>query len=77
MLADSLEATSKILKNPDSRAIDDLVERIVGDKIAQGQLENSALSFNDLEKCKQSFRQMLKNIHHVRIEYPSVIIGNG
>ena len=72
MLADSLEATSKILKNPDSRAIDDLVERIVGDKIAQGQLENSALSFNDLEKCKQSFRQMLKNIHHVRIEYPSV-----
>ena len=77
MLADSLEATSKILKNPDSRAIDDLVERIVGDKIAQGQLENSALSFNDLEKCKQSFKQMLKNIHHVRIEYPSVIIGNG
>ena len=71
MLADSLEATSKILKQPDNRSIDDLVERIVGDKIGQGQLSNSALSFADLEKCKASFKQTLKNIHHVRIEYPT------
>jgi cyclic-di-AMP phosphodiesterase PgpH len=73
MLADSLEATSKILKQPDTRSIDDLVERIVKDKIQQGQLENSALSFDDLEKCKASFKQTLKNINHVRIEYPSVV----
>ena len=70
MLADSLEATSKVLKNPDSRSIDDLVDRIVGDKIAQGQLDNSDLSFADLGKCKDSFKKTLKNIHHVRIEYP-------
>jgi cyclic-di-AMP phosphodiesterase PgpH len=71
MLADSLEATSKILKQPDNRSIDDLVERIVADKMAQGQLSDSALSFADLEKCKVSFKQTLKNIHHVRIEYPT------
>ena len=71
MLADSLEATSKILKQPDNRSIDELVERIIADKIAQGQLSNSALSFDDLEKCKASFKQTLKNIHHVRIEYPT------
>ena len=71
MLADSLEASSKSLKNPDSVAIDDLVERIVNGKISQGQLENSALSFEELEKCKISFKQILKNIHHVRIEYPA------
>jgi cyclic-di-AMP phosphodiesterase PgpH len=73
MLADSLEATSKILKQPDNRSIDDLVERIVRDKIQQGQLENSALSFDDLEKCKASFKQTLKNINHVRIEYPNAV----
>jgi cyclic-di-AMP phosphodiesterase PgpH len=71
MLADSLEASSKSLKNPDNRAIDDLVERIINDKISQGQLQNSPLSFDDLEKCKLSFKQTLKNIHHVRIEYPA------
>ncbi len=71
MLADSLEASSKSLKNPDNKAIDDLVERIISDKISQGQLQNSPLSFDDLEKCKLSFKQTLKNIHHVRIEYPS------
>jgi cyclic-di-AMP phosphodiesterase PgpH len=71
MIADSLEATSKILKQPDNRSIDDLVDRIVGDKMAQGQLNDSLLSFADLEKCKVSFKQTLKNIHHVRIEYPT------
>ena len=71
MLADSLEASSKSLKNPDNKAIDDLVERIITDKISQGQLQNSPLSFDDLEKCKLSFKQTLKNIHHVRIEYPA------
>jgi cyclic-di-AMP phosphodiesterase PgpH len=71
MLADSLEASSKSLKNPDNKAIDDLVERIITDKISQGQLQNSPLSFDDLEKCKLSFKQTLKNIHHVRIEYPT------
>ena len=73
MLADSLEATSKILKNPNSRSIDELVDRIVGDKIAQGQLDDSTLSFLDLGKCKDSFKKTLKNIHHVRIEYPQQI----
>lgn len=73
MLADSLEASSKSLKNPDSEAIDNLVERIVGDKVAQGQLECSPLSFEDLEKCKLSFKQTLKNIHHVRIAYPAKV----
>jgi cyclic-di-AMP phosphodiesterase PgpH len=71
MLADSLEATSKILKTPDNQSIDELVERIVNDKIGQGQLTESALTFDNLETCKASFKLTLKNIHHVRIEYPN------
>ena len=72
MLADSLEATAKSLKSIDNQLLNDLVERITADKIAQGQLQESELTFTDLEKCKASFKQTLKNIHHVRIEYPSV-----
>ena len=70
MLADSLEATSKSLKNPNSDNIDELVERIVADKVTHGQLQDSDLTFGELERCKASFKATLKSMHHVRIEYP-------
>jgi cyclic-di-AMP phosphodiesterase PgpH len=70
MLSDSLEATSKSLKTHTNESIDALVERIVSDKISHGQLQDSELTFNELEKCKVSFKATLKSIHHVRIEYP-------
>lgn len=73
MLADSLEATSKSLKSPNSDNIDELVERIVADKVAHGQLKDSELTFGELEKCKVSFKAMLKSMHHVRIEYPKAL----
>jgi putative nucleotidyltransferase with HDIG domain len=72
MLADSLEAAAKSMKNPTSEGIDSLVTKIIDHKISQGQLDESALTFNELELCKASFRKTLKSIHHVRIEYPSV-----
>ena len=72
MLADSLEAAAKSLKVPTSESIDDLVTKIIDHKIKQGQLDESALTFNELELCKTSFKKTLKSIHHVRIEYPSV-----
>ncbi|MEL6922406.1 MAG: HDIG domain-containing metalloprotein [Bacteroidota bacterium] len=71
MMADSLEAASKSLKNPTGQDIDELVDRIVAMKITNGQLEESRLSFQELEACKQVFRQLLRSIYHVRIEYPN------
>lgn len=70
MLADSLEATSKSLKTHTNESIDELVERIVADKVAHGQLKDSDLTFGELERCKSSFKATLKSMHHVRIEYP-------
>ncbi len=70
MLADSLEAASKSLKEPGEKEIDELVEKIVASKITQGQLEKSNLTFKELDLCKKEFKKLLKSIHHVRIEYP-------
>ena len=70
MLADSLEAASKSLKEPGENDIDELVEKIVASKITQGQLEKSNLTFKELDVCKREFKKLLKSIHHVRIEYP-------
>ncbi len=70
MMADSLEAASKSLKNPTGRDIDNLVNGIVGGKISNGQFEFSELTFEELEICKDVFRKLLRSINHVRVEYP-------
>lgn len=70
MLADSLEAASKSLKSPTAEDIDSLVDKIVDSKIAGGQLNESPLSFQELELCKTVFKLRLKSMNHVRIEYP-------
>ena len=70
MLADSIEAASKSLKNPTGQDIDQLIEKIVSYKIDQHQLVESQLSFHELEECTSVFKNLLRSIYHVRVEYP-------
>lgn len=69
MLADSVEAASKSLKNPDAKSINDLVERIISYKLEQNQLDNCDLTLKDIETIKLIFKTMLMSIYHVRIDY--------
>lgn len=69
MLADSVEAASRSLKNPDAQHINDLVERIIDYKLEQNQLDNCDLTLKDLETIKLIFKTMLMSIYHVRIDY--------
>ncbi|WP_442592233.1 HD family phosphohydrolase [Pedobacter sp. AW31-3R] len=69
MLADSVEAASRSIKNPDAQNINDLVERIINYKLEQNQLDNCDLTLKDLETIKLIFKTMLMSIHHVRIDY--------
>ena len=70
MIADSIEAACKSLKNPTGQDIDGMVDKIIRGKLTSGQLEESELSFADLEKCRVCWKALLRNIHHVRVEYP-------
>ncbi len=72
MIADSLEAASKSLQNPTGQDIDQLVDKIVDYKITNGQLSDSALTFSELQDCLSVFKAMLRNINHVRVEYPEL-----
>lgn len=72
MLADSVEASSRSLKNYDAVSIDDLVERIFKFKIDENQLINSDLTLRDLTLLKKIFKKKLMNIYHVRIAYPKL-----
>lgn len=70
MMADSLEAASKSLKQPKEADIDQLTEKIIAGKISGGQLSDTNLTFRELDTIKAVFKKLLKSINHVRIEYP-------
>jgi len=73
MLADSVEAASRSLKNPDAQNINDLVERIINYKLEQNQLDNCDLTLKDIETIKLIFKTMLMSIYHVRIDYQQIL----
>lgn len=70
MLADSVEASARSLRNYDALSIDDLVERIFKYKMDENQLINSDLTLKELTLLKRIFKKKLMNMYHVRIEYP-------
>ena len=70
MLADSIEAACKSLKDPSSQDIDAMIERLIASKIEQGQLSDSTLSFSELEACKHTLKQKVRSMYHFRVEYP-------
>ncbi|MET3500389.1 putative nucleotidyltransferase with HDIG domain [Mucilaginibacter rubeus] len=69
MLADSVEAASRSLKEPDEESISVLVDRIVKYKLDQNQLKDSNITLKDIETIKAIFKRMLMSIYHVRIDY--------
>ncbi len=69
MLADSVEAASRSLKEPDALSINNLVERIIDYKQDQEQLIDSNITLKDIETIKLIFKTMLMGIYHVRIDY--------
>ena len=70
MMADSIEAAAKSLKDPTEQDLMDLVDKIVGGKMTQGQLDESKLSFREFKTSVQEFKKIMKSIYHVRIKYP-------
>jgi putative nucleotidyltransferase with HDIG domain len=72
MLADSLEAASKSLKNPTGQDIDNLVDKIIAYKIDEHQLDDAKLTFRELKMCEETFKSTLRSMHHIRVEYPEL-----
>ncbi|MGB9832738.1 MAG: hypothetical protein ACPLPP_04430, partial [Caldisericum exile] len=54
----------------DYRKIEELVNRLVEDRIKQGELANAEITFSELEKVKVSFVKSLLSIYHKRERYP-------
>ncbi|RLD30490.1 MAG: phosphohydrolase [Bacteroidetes bacterium] len=70
MMADSVEAASKSLKDPTSSKIDTFVENIVNKQMEQGQFINANITLKEIETIKKVLKKKLNNIYHLRVEYP-------
>jgi putative nucleotidyltransferase with HDIG domain len=70
MMADSIEAASHSLKEPDEKKISDLVDNIINKQMEAGQFLNTDLTLRDIETCRKVLKKKLMSIYHVRIAYP-------
>jgi putative nucleotidyltransferase with HDIG domain len=72
-LADAVEAAVRSLPKPTPGKIEGLVRKIIRDRLDDGQLDESDLTFKDLNKIADAFSKVLIGIFHGRIEYPEKI----
>ncbi|MEG1617659.1 MAG: HDIG domain-containing protein [Bacteroidales bacterium] len=72
MMADSVEAASRSLKDYSDEAVTTLVNKIVESQINDGMFRDAPLSFRDLERIKEVFIERLKTMYHARISYPEL-----
>ncbi len=70
MLSDSVEAACRSLKNPTETDLQQMIDRIFTTKHSSSQFSDAEITYQEMEKVKNSFRKVLQGIYHLRIEYP-------
>ena len=74
MLADTIEAATRSMPDPTPEKMDALIHKLVNNTVNNGQLDESDLTFNDLERICSAFSTVLTGVFHERIEYPDVTV---
>lgn len=72
MLADSVEAAVRSLASPTMRNIKTVIRDIFDQRLRDGQLGDSNMTFSDMEKVRQVFEKCLQGFGSRRIAYPAV-----
>ncbi|MBN1425969.1 HDIG domain-containing protein [Candidatus Fermentibacteria bacterium] len=70
MLADSAEGATRALDEPNATRIRQIVQRVIHERLTEGQLDESPLNFRDLERIREAFAPILMGVHHRRVKYP-------
>ena len=75
MFADALEGACRarfLNEDADEEKIKNVIDEIFNEKILDGQLENSPITYSDIDKIKKSFQKSLEGLYHQRIMYPEI-----
>ena len=71
MIADTFEAASRSLDKVNEDTLTELIDRLVREKVDDGQFDNCLLTFEDLSIIKKVLVKTLLAAGHSRIKYPS------
>jgi putative nucleotidyltransferase with HDIG domain len=72
MLADAVEALSRLVNTRERSEIEDAVDQIVIDRLKDGQLSEAPLTMHDIDVIKESFVKTLLGSSHQRVRYMDV-----
>jgi len=70
MLADTVEAAVRSMPDPTPKTIRANIEKLVSNKIQDGQLSQAPITLSDIDKISEAFATVLNGVFHERIEYP-------
>jgi putative nucleotidyltransferase with HDIG domain len=70
MLADGCESAVRSARPTSPEAIDELVRKVINDRLLRGELDDSDLTLRDLDKIRDAFTSILQGVFHPRIKYP-------
>ncbi|MGD9156765.1 MAG: HDIG domain-containing protein [Bacillota bacterium] len=74
MLADSVEAAVKALPKASPAKIEAMIQKIIRERLDEGQFDECNLTLKDLTLVKNSFVKVLGGLYHSRIEYPEKVL---
>ncbi len=72
MMADSVEAASRSLKEYTEESIANLINKIVDTQVSDGFFYDCPITFHDITMAKQVLFDRLKSIYHTRVSYPEL-----
>jgi hypothetical protein len=70
LLADSCEAAVRAIRPATREDLEALVNKLIDERVAEGQLNDCDLTFHELQTIKDIFIHVLQGVHHPRIQYP-------
>lgn len=70
MLADSCEAAVRAERPDSPEGIEELVRKVIGGKMLDGQLDECDLTLRDLDGIRSAFVSILQGVFHPRVKYP-------
>ncbi len=70
MIADGVEAATRVLTDPSQERLREVVDTIVRGRVDLGQLREAPITMAQLEIVKEEFVRVLGAMRHGRVEYP-------
>ena len=70
MMADAVEAASRSLKEYTEESIGEMVDKIIDTQVQEGYFYDCPISWQEVNRVKDTFKEKLRTMYHTRISYP-------